>query len=124
MCSCFKDLGIQVPRKEIIDNLIKSLEEKGFALTLEGSFAKYLGIKYEQINKDTISMTQTGLIQKIIDSAGMSECNSNKTPATRECLGSDPEGKPMDDSWNYQSSLFVHKLKARYFVRCESSSPI
>jgi hypothetical protein len=48
-------------------------------------------------------MTQTGLIQKIIDAAGMSECNSNKTPATKDCLGSDPEGKPMDDSWNYRS---------------------
>ena len=97
------DLGIRVPQKEIVDKLIKSLKDKGFALTLEGTFAKYLGIQYKQLSYDSISMTQTGLIQKIIDTAGMSECNPNKMPTTKECLGSDPEGKPMDDSWNYHS---------------------
>jgi hypothetical protein len=97
------DLGLQVPRKEIVDQLIQDLKKKGFALTLEGSFAEYLGIQYEQLDNDVISMTQTGLIQKIIDATGMNECNSNKTPATRECLGSDPDGKPMEEAWNYRS---------------------
>ena len=97
------DLGLQVPKKEIVDQLILDLEKRGFALTLEGSFAEYLGIQYEQLNDERISMTQTGLIQKIIDAAGMNECNSNKTPATRECLGSDPDGKPMEEAWNYRS---------------------
>lgn len=97
------DLGLQVPRKEIVDQLIASLENKGFALTLEGSFAEYLGIQYEQLSNDQISMSQTGLIQKIVDAAGMNDCNPNKTPATRECLGSDPDGPPMEESWNYRS---------------------
>ena len=97
------DLGLQVPKKEIVDQLILDLEKKGFALTLEGSFAEYLGIQYEHLNDNRISMTQTGLIQKIIDAAGMNECNSNKTPATRECLGSDPDGKPMEEAWSYRS---------------------
>jgi hypothetical protein len=97
------DLGLQVPKKEIIDQLILDLKKKGFALTLEGSFAEYLGIQYEQLDNNVISMTQTGLIKKIIDATGMNECNSNKTPATRECLGSDPDGKPMEETWNYRS---------------------
>ena len=97
------DLGLQVPRKEIVDQLITSLENKGFALTLEGSFAEYLGIQYEQLSNDQILMSQTGLIQKIVDAASMSECNPNKTPVTRECLGSDPDRLPMEESWNYRS---------------------
>lgn len=57
--------------------LVSELEEKGFALTLEGSFTKYLRIQYEQFDDKIIAMMQTGLIQKIIDAAEINECNSN-----------------------------------------------
>ena len=33
----------------------------------------------------------------------MEECNPNKTPSTKEGLGSDKDGEPMTDSWNYRS---------------------
>jgi hypothetical protein len=97
------DLGLQVPQKHIIDDLIESLEKRGFQLTREGSFSEYLGIQYDRLSDDSILMSQSGLIQKIIESAGMQECNPNRTPAVREALGSDPEGAMMDDSWNYRS---------------------
>ena len=48
-------------------------------------------------------MTQTGLIDKIIDTAGMKGCNPNATPATREALGKDPEGADMTEPWSYRS---------------------
>ena len=96
------DLGVQAPNKQIIDDLIKNLKEKGFGLTLEGTFSEYLGIKYQK-DKDSIKMTQQGLIQKIITATGMTECNPNKTPTTKESLATDEDGEPMDDPWNYRS---------------------
>ena len=49
-------------------------------------------------------MTQSGLIQKIlVATGGMHNCNSNRTPSTREALGSDPDGEDMEESWNYRS---------------------
>ena len=99
------DLGLQAPRKEIVDDLTQAIKEKGFELTQEGSFTEYLGIQYDHLDNGSISMTQTGLIQKLLDAAGMSDCNSNKTPATREALASDPDGEPMQDSWNYRSII-------------------
>jgi hypothetical protein len=73
-------------------------------LTVEGSFAKYLGIQFKPINKSgSVMMTQTGLIDKIINTAGMTDCNPNTTPATREALAKDPDGPDMTESWNYRS---------------------
>ena len=56
------DHGIHALTKEIVDDIIKSLESKGFELTLEGSFTKYLGINYHQNTDNSITMTQEGLI--------------------------------------------------------------
>jgi hypothetical protein len=97
------DLGLQAPSTSILDALINSLESKGFELTCEGTFTEYLGIKYDYNHDGSITMTQTGIIQKIIDASRMTECNPNRTPTTREVLGTDPDGEPMDDSWNYHS---------------------
>ena len=48
-------------------------------------------------------MTQEGLIQKILEATGMEDCNSNRTPCTKEALASDDAGEPMEDAWNYRS---------------------
>ena len=50
-------------------------------------------------------MTQEGLIQKILDATGMQDCNPNRTPTTKEALGTDEDGEPMEDSWNYRSVI-------------------
>jgi hypothetical protein len=100
------DLGIQSPRKEVINELLQALEkEKGFQLTREGTFSEYLGIQYthEDDKNGSINMTQEGLIQKIIETTGMQDCNPNHTPAIKDTLGSDPDGEPMTDSWSYRS---------------------
>ena len=97
------DLGIQAPSETIVDDLINNLLSKGFQLTREGTFSEYLGIQYQRSDDDSVNMIQTGLIQKILEATGMTECNPNKTPSTREALGSDLEGECMDDSWNYRS---------------------
>ena len=73
----------------------------GFDLTFEGSFSEYLGIKYSKINENEVKMTQEGLIKKIIEAAGIQDCNSNRTPTTKEALGSAENGQPMEDEWNY-----------------------
>ena len=97
------DLGIQAPKKEIVDKLIDQLKNKGFDLTFEGSFTEYLGIQYTKVSNTEVKMTQEGLIQKILDATGMKDCNSNRTPTTKEALGSDDSGEPMEDAWNYRS---------------------
>jgi hypothetical protein len=58
-------------------------------------------VKNEVTN--TVTLTQKGLIQKIIKATGLQDCNPNHTPALQACLGIDPDGEPMDEFWNYRS---------------------
>ena len=97
------DLGIQAPHKRIIDKLVSDLRARGFTLTVEGSFSEFLGIQYRTINETTLEMTQQGLINKVLTAAGMTDCNPNKVPALKAPLGTDPDGEPMSDEWNYRS---------------------
>jgi transposase InsO family protein len=99
------DVGIAAKRKEDVDAMIVRLRKKGFELTREGSFSEFLGIKFEKLDNGSVNMTQKGLINKIIETAGMSDCNPNWTPASTTPLGSDPDGEPMDEPWNYRSII-------------------
>ena len=48
-------------------------------------------------------MVQSGLITKIMHATDMEKCNPNKVPALKASLGSDPDGEPMEEDWNYRS---------------------
>jgi hypothetical protein len=64
------DAGIAAPTVELIDAFVDGLKAKGFELTKEGSFSEFLGIKFEEDTlAGSITMTQTGLIKKIIATA-------------------------------------------------------
>jgi predicted RNA binding protein YcfA (HicA-like mRNA interferase family) len=98
------DVGIAAKRAKDVNTLIERLTMQGFQLTREGSFSEFLGIKFETNPVDgSVNMTQKGLIKKIIETAGMSDCNPNWTPASTTPLGIDPDGEPMNESWNYRS---------------------
>ncbi|KAI2493816.1 hypothetical protein MHU86_20697 [Fragilaria crotonensis] len=61
-----------------------------------------LGFVKDEVS-NTVTLTQKGLIQKIIKATGLQDCNPNHTPAMQACLGIDPDGEPMDEFWNYRS---------------------
>jgi hypothetical protein len=98
------DAGIAAPNEGLIDEFVEGLKKKGFDLTREGSFSEFLGIKFEEDTKArTITLTQQGLIKKIIAATGLEDCNPNWTPAAPTALGKDPEGPPMHEDWSYPS---------------------
>ena len=97
------DAGIACKEPANIDKFIIRLEGAGFSLTKEGSFTEYLGIQYEKDDDGNIIMKQEGLINKIITASNMKDCNPVMTPATKEALAKDEDGKAMTDEWNYRS---------------------
>jgi len=70
------DAGIGAKDKKLIEDLVKELEQRGFELTREGSFSDFLGIKFNSREDGSIEMTQRGLIQKIVKSTNMENCNN------------------------------------------------
>ena len=94
------DCGIASPDMSEIDAFIDRLKSKGFELTKECDFSAYIRIKSQQNLKDnTITMTQPGLIKKVIEATGMELCSANKTPTSQTALGSDPERPPIKEAW-------------------------
>ena len=84
------DAGIAAKYKKDIDVLIKAFCKARFELTVEGSFSEFLGIKFTENSNGSITMTQKGLIDKIIKATGLENCNPNWTPTTQVALGWTP----------------------------------
>ena len=96
------DCGISYKSEEVVDALIASLIKRGFKLTKEGTFAKFLGIQYSRTD-DGIHLTQQGLIGKILNAMDTKDCKSNHLPAACKALGIDTDGVPFDGPWSYPS---------------------
>ena len=95
-CCAFKD-------KKLSEEFVSDLRKRGFELTVEGSLEEFLGIKLVRDESGTFNLTQQGLIDKVIQTTGLEDCNPNSVPAAPRTLGIDPEGEPMNETWSYPS---------------------
>ena len=96
------DMGISAENMEQVDAFVAELRAEGLTLTKEESFAEFLGINFVTHEDGSIEMTQGGLIKKVLETAGMTNCNPNAVPAFAAPLTKDPEGEPMDEQWSYR----------------------
>ena len=93
-----------------IDAVLKSFESDGdkynWEMTEGGSVEEFLGIKITPNSDDGFKLTQTGLIDKILLTTGMQDCNPATSPTSGPGpLGSDNHGKDatLQDRWSYAS---------------------
>lgn len=99
------DVAIAAKDVKTINKVIKSLRDEGLELTVEGPFEDYLSVKYSNLKDGMINMTQSGLIEKVLETADMSSCNPCHTPANVGALATDPNGEPIKEKWNYRSII-------------------
>lgn len=98
------DAGIAAKTKATANQFIAQMKDKGFEITPQGTFAEYLGIKYQREGLGPITLTQPFLIRKLLLVTGLQDANPNWTPASAEALGKDPDGDPVwSETWNYRS---------------------
>jgi Reverse transcriptase (RNA-dependent DNA polymerase) len=97
------DVGIAAVDQPTIDKLLDELTALNYEFTREASFNEFLGLKMEHQEDGSINMTQRGLIDKIISSTGLTDCNPNWVPAAPSALGRDPDGPRSTEAWNYKS---------------------
>ena len=88
---------------QLVDSMVEQLQAKGFTLTREGTFAEYLGIRFDKRPDGSYVLTQRGLIDKILAATGLVDANPNWLPTTQLALGTDPTGPPMNEKWQYSS---------------------
>ena len=82
------------PNAADTDQMIQSLRTNGYTLDVEDDVAGYLGVHLQHNDDKSITLTQKGLIDRIIKAAGLEGANSRNTPAETDPLGSDKDGTP------------------------------
>jgi hypothetical protein len=98
------------PDLKAIEQVITELEELGYGLTREEgdestAFA-FLGVSItpDPITK-LVKLTQKGLIKKVLESTGMSDCRTRGSPSLITPLGTDAAGPHRKEQWNYSSII-------------------
>ena len=88
-----------------IDDVLQGLRDEGLELTVQDDFAGYLGIELVRNVDGTITMLQTGLINRILNVLGLSESDRTKSTPAAEPLGAYKESRPRHEQWNYRSVI-------------------
>lgn len=89
----------------IIDSVITNLS-KTFRLEDQGNVNDFLGIRITtEPTTKTITMTQTGLIESIIQDVGLKQDSTIKHTPSDSILYADYTNTPREDSWNYRSVI-------------------
>ena len=98
------DCGISTDDPSKIDTLVHQLRDRGFDLGIEGDFETFLGVEIKPLPNGRYHLLQTGLIKKILATAGMTDCNPNHVPAAPKALGKAPLNEDWPDQpWKYSS---------------------
>ncbi len=99
------DILLVGPDESEMSEIFKNLKKIGFELTpnyhADGAF-HFLGIEVK-MGEDTIQFCQHGLIKKLLETMGMTECNAKTTPARTTPLGTDATGPSFNESWKCAS---------------------
>ena len=89
-----------------ITSMIKSLRRAKHTFEIEDDIAGYLGVLLDHNEQDdTITLTQTGLIERIIQACNMEDCTPKSTPAETKPLPQNKDGPPAPQTFNYASVI-------------------
>ena len=94
------------PDNDLIETYVAKLAAEGYDLILEeeGDIFDFLGINFKT-DGSNIELTQTGLIEKVIDYTMMGNASEKSTPAAQEPLGSDLDGELFSEEWQYSAAV-------------------
>ena len=110
ICQYVDDCLIFAHDDSVIDSFLAKMKQAGYLLSDEGSVEDFLGVhvdkKIDSDGKKIFEMTQTGLIQEIIDDLNLDadQTKLHKTPSN-SILFPDLDQDPFEEEWNYRSVI-------------------
>lgn len=113
ICMCYvDDICLVATSQKRIDDFLQTFKDDGdefnWEMTEEGTINDFLGIKITRsASERTWTMTQTGLIDKVLAATGMTNCNAKETPTSSDCraLGTHKDSQRAIEKWSYRSIL-------------------
>ena len=110
-----------------IDAFVNELEKgnkemAGMALTREDhDVYHFLGVSVNSNQKSgRVLLTQRGLVDKVLRTVGLDASSKKKTPASSTPLGTDAEGDPFTESWQYASVVGCYFMSHRILNQTSS----
>ena len=94
--------------EKVLNKLVTNFKKQGYTLTDEGTLTKYLGVDVKARASGGFELTQTFLIQRIIELLGLegeSKHNTKPTLAGKPLLNKDENGELRRNSWNYRQAI-------------------
>ena len=86
-----------------VNKLILSLKDE-FLLERKEDMVDFLGINIARDeNNNSLTLAQTSLIERILTTMAMDDCNTKYTPADKDSLCKDTDGDPCSENWDYRS---------------------
>ena len=93
-------------KQEYIDEAIKQLQEADMDLEIEGTVAGFLGVHIERDEvQGTVTLTQVGLIKRIIETLGLEQSPIKYTPAATTPLVKNVDGELPNGTYSYASVI-------------------
>ena len=88
-----------------IDDVIDFLRKQDLDLSEENDVAGFLGVHINREKDGKIILTQIALIERIIKALNLGDTPGKETPAVYGSLAKDPNGEPMNGTFNYASVI-------------------
>ena len=102
------------PNESKIDSTISDLKALDFELTDERDVDSFLGVQIDTTKDGVVKMTQTGLIDTIIETLGLDENSTqHQTPAVSPPLHKHEDKEKFNEKWNYRSLIGMLTYLAR-----------
>ena len=95
------DINREIESLGIFDNSMQHT----FTLRDEGEVSAFLGIQITKLTPHKFQLTQPGLIDKILSTMNLTDCNGCDTPAATSPLHADKDGPAFEESWPYDSVI-------------------
>ena len=89
--------------RSVLDKAIADLKDAEMDLNIEDDVAGFLGVLLRKNEDGTVTLTQTGLIDRILAVLSLEAANGTQTPAPKPALPRDSDGVPFEEDYNYAS---------------------
>ena len=89
--------------KSMLNKAIDDLKDAEMDLNIEDDVAGFLGVLVRKNEDGSVSLTQTGLIDRVLTVLGLTSANGTQTPAPKSALPKDTNGDPFGEDYNYAS---------------------
>jgi hypothetical protein len=76
-----------------------------FTLRDEGEVSAFLEIQIKRLTSNKFHLTQPGLIDRILTTMNLENCNGCDTPAFMSPIRADQDGPAFNESWQYDSVI-------------------